>query len=381
MPSVGVSGDRQGTERRQERVAVATVAGLGVVTFLVHVQHIWTNDLPTLGLLFGALIPMALSVSLVGSACWLYWADLGSHALRVATWCVVGAVVLVGAASVVTVFQLSVGGRTTAVWYVLTVQTTVGCLLGFLLGVYDTQRLETREELREERETAGELGRRLTVLNRVLRHDIRNSVNVIRGNAQLIRQGTNDADVVAETIHEQADEMARVSEQARELEAILSAEEVDTEPIDLSTTVSAKALAVKRRHEYATVHRSIEEDVWIRASPMIETAVENLLENAIEHNDAGHPAVWVDVTTEDRDGREAVTVRVEDDGPGIPPDQIAVLERGRETALEHTSGLGLWLVAWIVRASDGDVSFEEREPRGSVVELRLPRTEPPDTGQ
>jgi K+-sensing histidine kinase KdpD len=53
-----------------------------------------------------------------------------------------------------------------------------------------------------------------------------------------------------------------------------------------------------------------------------------------------------------------------------------VLQRGRETSLEHASGLGLWLVHWIVTESGGSVSFEEREPRGSVVELTLPRTEP-----
>ena len=75
------------------------------------------------------------------------------------------------------------------------------------------------------------------------------------------------------------------------------------------------------------------------------------------------------------DGRDVVAVRVEDDGPGIPDEQVTVLERGRETALEHTSGLGLWLVDWIVRASGGTVSFEARSPRGSVVELVLPRAE------
>ena len=58
---------------------------------------------------------------------------------------------------------------------------------------------------------------------------------------------------------------------------------------------------------------------------------------------------------------------------------VAVLQRGRETSLEHASGLGLWLVHWIVTESGGSVSFEEREPRGSVVELTLPRAEPLDS--
>lgn len=368
---------RWADEEQRERLAIAVVAGLGIATLLVHVAHYVSHELPALGVVFGVFIPTALSVSLIGSAAWLHWAELGEYAVRVATWCVVGGVVLVSVASAITVFQASVGGPVTEFWYVLTLQATAGCLLGFLLGVYDTQRLVTRAELRRERETAGELGRRLTILNRVLRHDIRNSVNVIRGNAKLIQDGSNDPVRVAATIREQAAEMARLSEQARELEAVFSADEIETEPIDLSTVVSAKAFTLQRNHAYAAVDRSIEEDAWVEASPMIETAIENLLENAVDHNEAAEPSVGVGVSTVVRDGREFVAVEVADDGPGIPAEQIDVLERGRETALEHTSGLGLWLVSWIVSASGGEVSFEDRVPRGSVVEVRLPRIDPP----
>lgn len=364
-------------EELRERLAIAVVAGLGIATLLVHVAHYVSHELPALGVVFGVFIPTALSVSLISSAAWLHWAELGEYAARVATWCVVGGVVLVSVASAITVFQASVGGPVTEFWYVLTLQATAGCLLGFLLGVYDTQRLVTRAELRRERETAGELGRRLTILNRVLRHDIRNSVNVIRGNAKLIQDGSNDPVRVAATIREQAAEMARLSEQARELEAMFSADEIETEPIDLSTVVSAKAFTLQRNHAYASVDRSIEEDAWVEASPMIETAIENLLENAVDHNEAAEPSVGVSVSTVVRDGREFVAVEVSDDGPGVPAEQIDVLERGRETALEHTSGLGLWLVSWIVSASGGEVSFEDREPRGSVVDVRLPRIDPP----
>jgi signal transduction histidine kinase len=64
-------------------------------------------------------------------------------------------------------------------------------------------------------------------------------------------------------------------------------------------------------------------------------------------------------------------VSVADDGPGIPDHERAVLTDGEETALEHGSGLGLWLVHWVVERSGGRLSFAENDPRGSVVRMDL----------
>jgi signal transduction histidine kinase len=76
-----------------------------------------------------------------------------------------------------------------------------------------------------------------------------------------------------------------------------------------------------------------------------------------------------------REEPDAVEIVVADDDPGIPEEEIEILERGEETGLEHTSGLGLWLVHWIVTESGGSVAFESSDTGGSVVRLRLP-TEP-----
>jgi signal transduction histidine kinase len=50
-----------------------------------------------------------------------------------------------------------------------------------------------------------------------------------------------------------------------------------------------------------------------------------------------------------------------------------VFSEARETALEHASGLGLWLVHWIVTESGGDLEIDTREPTGTVVRMWLPR--------
>ncbi len=70
---------------------------------------------------------------------------------------------------------------------------------------------------------------------------------------------------------------------------------------------------------------------------------------------------------------EIVRIEIRDDGPGIPEAEIRPLSEGRETPLEHTSGLGLWLAHWIVEASEGSLSFEDNDPRGTVAAIELSR--------
>ena len=52
-----------------------------------------------------------------------------------------------------------------------------------------------------------------------------------------------------------------------------------------------------------------------------------------------------------------------------------MFSEARETALEHASGLGLWLVHWIVTESGGDIEIATREPTGTVVRMWLPRAD------
>jgi signal transduction histidine kinase len=53
-----------------------------------------------------------------------------------------------------------------------------------------------------------------------------------------------------------------------------------------------------------------------------------------------------------------------------------VLETGEAVdALYHGSGLGLWLVYWVVQQSGGEATVREAAPRGTVVAVTLPRSD------
>lgn len=98
----------------------------------------------------------------------------------------------------------------------------------------------------------------------------------------------------------------------------------------------------------------------------------NLIENAVEHTDG--PAT-IDITAR-KDG-ETATITITDDGPGIDPSELAVLEAGTETALEHGSGLGLWIIKWGVDIADGTIDFTTTD--GTTATITVPTYPPPET--
>lgn len=104
----------------------------------------------------------------------------------------------------------------------------------------------------------------------------------------------------------------------------------------------------------------------------LEIAVINLLDNALKYAPEGN-AVRVDVSAE----RDAIAVRVTDDGPGIAPeDAKRIFERfvrGRAGAGRKVrgSGIGLALVKHIAEAHGGTARVERTGPRGSTFLLTL----------
>ncbi len=107
-------------------------------------------------------------------------------------------------------------------------------------------------------------------------------------------------------------------------------------------------------------------------SDLLARAVGNLVRNAIRHagRDGG-------IAVRARREGDTVELAVEDAGPGVPPEALARLgepffrpesARARETG---GAGLGLAIVRAGVEACGGAVRFENREPRGLRVTLRL----------
>ncbi|WP_276273540.1 ATP-binding protein [Haloarcula litorea] len=215
---------------------------------------------------------------------------------------------------------------------------------------------------------------RLQVLSRTLRHDIRNRMDVAHGTAEVLEAELDDEqESLARQIQTAVTDLQRISEQTREVEHVVSGE-YDAHPADLSATVTECVAAVRTAHPTASISVELPDLPAVRATDGLAVAVENVLENAIEHNDSEEPAV--EVTASVTDDGDYVALRVADDGPGIPDREIELLQGERDrTQLEHTSGLGLWEATWVLRDLGGAIEFADGRPRGTVVTIRIPVAE------
>jgi len=223
---------------------------------------------------------------------------------------------------------------------------------------------------RKERE------RHLQVLGRVLRHNLRNEMSVIRGRAQTIRAEVGDelaTDI--DQIVERCERLLKLGDQERQIVDIL-VENPDRVALPVSTLLDRPVTVVRNAHPEATITVDAP-DTDVVAMPQMETAIEELLTNAVVHSDQSAPEVTVTVRVDD--GR--VRIEVADDGPKIPEMERQILVQGRQIdPLFHGSGLGLWLVYWIVTRSAGTLTFHENEPRGNRIRIELPQAGTADKG-
>ena len=235
-----------------------------------------------------------------------------------------------------------------------TIRDWQGEQTGKTVIVTDITQLVTREQ-------------RLAVLNRILRHNVRNDMNVVLGIGENLQ--TRESDELAangETLSRTARELHRVSEKALEINQLLE-RTTATETVDVSETLTEIASRLADDYPAATIELSIDVDSVPSDARILRIVVEEVVANALEHAGTA-PVVQIEVASTDRD----VEIRVTDDGSGIPQSELRPISNGEETALEHTSSFGLWSITWGMQKIGGTVEFTPTDT-GTAVSLRIPR--------
>ena len=112
---------------------------------------------------------------------------------------------------------------------------------------------------------------------------------------------------------------------------------------------------------------------------MVETVIENLLDNAVSFSPEGES---IGVRLETVGG--AAELLIGDAGPGVPPENLSrIFDRyfshraSPQSGESHGShfGIGLWIARRNVEALGGTISAENRRPNGLLMQVRLPRGE------
>jgi RNA polymerase sigma factor (sigma-70 family) len=245
------------------------------------------------------------------------------------------------------------------------------------------------ERQRRSMDRMAELDRMKSDFLSNISHELRTPLTVIAGVGRTLEQSST---ILSE--EERRDLLARSNANAATLDSMLTglldfgrleAGHLDVKPVDVALRelfdgVTDRLASLFRDQ---TVHLDIEEGLTVTADPLlIERVVENLLTNAAKYTPPGS-RVRISAISK---GREAI-VEVEDDGPGIPADELCHIGerffRGGHSNTRSTrgTGLGLALVSEILDLHGTYLEVESKLGIGSRFSFRLPRGCGAESGQ
>lgn len=196
-------------------------------------------------------------------------------------------------------------------------------------------------------------------------HEVRNGLGTIVGYARLIERGsaTEDAILAARAIREESESLESV---VRRFVDLVKQEELRLARFDAHRLLARVAAREERQRPGARVEVRPGEVPLVADEEMLERAVENLVRNGRE---AAGPEGLVTVHAS-TSGSEA-RIGVEDDGPGLRPEQMKAL-RPFFTTKAGGLGLGLAIVHKIASLHGGRVLMGDHAPHGLAVTLVLP---------
>lgn len=209
---------------------------------------------------------------------------------------------------------------------------------------------------------------RLEVLERVLRHNLRNDLDAIRGFAEALSEGvTDDPDTVTDRIDAIATDLVEIGGTVARAEQVMARNSLECELVDLEVLAAEVLTGTDSEAVESTITVTGEKRPLRTDREILRTALREVVANAVEHSSPS-PTVAIDIERRD----EGARIAVRDDGPGIPARERRVLLDGEENPLRHGSGVGLWFVSWAVTRLGGDLAVRTPDEGGSEVILTIP---------
>lgn len=229
-----------------------------------------------------------------------------------------------------------------------------------------TERKQYEQQLEEQRDN-------LEILNQVMRHDIRNDLQIVTAYAELLAEKCTDAEIQdhIETVITNANHAVDLTVTARELADVMLSIDEQFDRRSVRTSLRGEIDEIRSSHPHATVTCETDiPDCAVRANEMLDSVFRNILKNAIQHNDKNTPTVDISATEQS----EAVLVRIADNGPGVPDtEKEDIFGKGEKGLESQGTGLGLYLVRTLVEGYGGDVWVEDNDPTGAEFVVKLPK--------
>jgi len=339
---------------------VIALLGFGLTRFTVTLVAVESMG----QFLFTGIIPLVMGLSLSAFGVILSVGAYDKRLVRTtAQWCVLGTATM-AALALLTVLgtepSMLTSTETIRDQAYLSTFLIGGAVGGTLTGLYASRSQRQQTDLRQQ-------ANRLVVLNRLLRDQVINSALAIKGHADVLETDYNENSV--EVVGRQSDEIIDTVENVKYLSETADKTDLTLSEIDLTASLETEAATIRETHPEVTVELDVpDETIEVRANSQLNEVFRQLFENAVEYSES--PRLEIAVQSNHR----VVTVRVADNGPGLPDAQRELLESGEIAEFDDpTTGFGLNIVRLLVESFDGSIETRVAD-EGTTVEIRLPRS-------
>mgnify|MGYP000618488127 CR=1 FL=1 len=213
-----------------------------------------------------------------------------------------------------------------------------------------------------------EVEEREEFLHSLLRHDLKNKVQVVLGYHELLEE----SDLSEEEMEYLEFSDRNLKNSLELIEKVRTLREVGQESVDKVNLESVIEDAIKKRRSQVSEDGiNIEKEVdgqKVRAGSLLDELFSNLIDNSIRHSDCEKIRVNVNNGAKE----EKCLVTVEDDGSGIPDEKKEkIFEKGFKEGESKGSGLGTYLVKEIAESNGGSVDVNDSELGGARFDVYL----------
>ncbi len=219
----------------------------------------------------------------------------------------------------------------------------------------------------------------LTTINRLtsaIMHDVRNPVNSIGLNMELLedlfqRENVTLSPAIHETINRVHRDIDQLGRNLNQYLTYTTLNELNPEPLNLTLRLKSfiEELRVETLRPGVPIHfRSGSEETWIQGDWLqLQRVFRNMLQNAAEAI-SGEGEIRIDV----RQRNNRITLRIEDNGTGITPQEKEKIFSPFYTSKKSGTGLGLYIAREIVLAHRGRIRCHSMPGKGTTFSLSFP---------
>jgi heavy metal sensor kinase len=221
-------------------------------------------------------------------------------------------------------------------------------------------------------------------------HELRTPLTALRGEIEVALRAERTPRDYQRVLHSALEEIERLTVMSDDLLLITRIDaglvEAQREPTCVNDIVqrALASLQVRVEERGLSVERRLAADGATASLDrgLVEQVVQQLLDNAVKFTP---PEGGIRITTAPLDGPGGIRLSVEDSGPGIPPEYLAHIFEPFYRADEARSrgsgtGLGLAMVAAIVRLHGGTICVTNVAGGGARFDVELPARHPAPGG-